>query len=154
MKLKVHHDLGLGNHALFAAMTDVTRWERQAMRKGIEVSRIDGSEALIPGAVWQITGMVRGKPRTGLLKLRILEEAETMVFDFESPMFTGVFVTKLFEMSARSTRVSLETEVRPRTLAARILLQGARLGRQKLEMRFHARSGAVLNDLVGQLRAG
>ncbi|GHC63688.1 hypothetical protein [Neogemmobacter tilapiae] len=154
MKLKAHHDLDIGNHALFAALTDATRWERAAMRKGVEVLRIDGGDELAAGAVWQVTGLVRGKLRSGQLKLRMVEEPSHLLFDFESPMFTGVFVTRLFEMSARRTRVALEVEVRPRTLAARIVLQGARLGRQKLEGRFHARAGVVLRDLVGQLRGG
>lgn len=153
MKLKTHHDLDVGNHILFAGLANPTRWERAALRKGIEVTRLDAGDGLVPGAAWQIAGMLKGKLRVGHLKLRAIEEAQMMLYDFETPMFLGVFSIRLLEMSARRTRIALEVEVRPRTLAGRIILQGARLGRQKMEKRFHQRSGIILNDLISNLRA-
>lgn len=150
MKLKTHHDLDIPIADLFRILCDTQRWERAAMRKGVEVARLDSGEGAVAGANWKASGEWRGKKRQVELTLRTLQPQTLMLFDFASESFRGVSAISLVDLSAKRTRLAIEIELKAQTLAARIMLQGAKLARQKIQRRFSQKIGTSLKDLVPQ----
>lgn len=151
MKLKTHHDLEVSTSQLFMALSDTTRWERAALRRGVEVVRQDGGTGLVGGAKWHAKGSWRGKAREVDITLREVAPPHSMAFDFESGLFAGTAVIQLVDLSIRRTRVSLELELKPKTLAARILLQGAKLRKQSIQRRFSQKIGTTLSEMGSRL---
>jgi hypothetical protein len=58
----------------------------------------------------------------------------------------------LLELGKRRTRLTVVTEIRPRTLAARLFLQSLKLARSRITRRYQARI-ALVGGMVAQRMA-
>ncbi len=71
MKFKSKEDLDAPIEKVFELLADFERHERSALRRGIEVSRVDSLKAPGVGARWDAQFRFRGKPRRQRSKLSI-----------------------------------------------------------------------------------
>jgi uncharacterized protein YndB with AHSA1/START domain len=139
MKLTAKTDFDTPASAVYEALTDASNWEREAVRRGIDVDRPAGSPQSGIGASWRISGRYRGKQRKLLLRTARLVPGEVIEYSFESPSANGSIILEITALSARRSRLRLAIDVRPKTLAARLFLNTIRLAKGRVEGKLEAR---------------
>lgn len=153
MKLSTREDIEAPLDVVFADFADTDAWERAVLRRGAEITRVDRLGAFGPGMAWVVTFAYRGKPRKVTVKLAEVEAPNMLGFQFSAASFEGTFSLEFMALSARRTRVAFATEIKPRTLAARLLLQSAKLAKGKVERRFETRIAQLCNEIEERHRA-
>jgi len=139
MRFTTHEDVEAPIEFVFAKLSDFDAFERQGLRQGVEITRLDTLTAPGVGAIWDARVMIRGKQR------RI--NAEVMDFDAPAMMalcaisdgFAADFRVDLVGLSRKRTRIGIDLDIKPKTLTARLLLQSARLTKNSLTKRFKRR---------------
>jgi hypothetical protein len=153
MKLSTREDIEAPVSFVYAALSDFETWERAALRRGADVSRIDSTPKPAPGMGWKVTFPYRGKQRKVEIKLAKLLEPQELGFEATSAPLNGALVIELVEMSAKRTRVSVASTFKPNTLAARLFIQSLRLAKAKLSRRFELRVAQLAADIEDRYRA-
>lgn len=143
MKLSAREDVGAPAAAVFAALRDYEIFERAAARRGAEVQRT-GTAAK---PQWAVAFDFRGKRRRLTITQTACVPPERLAFRGGGKLFEGDLVIDVIALSPRRSRVSLALEVRPLTLAARILLQSAQLARGRILRRFQKRTTELAQHL-------
>ncbi len=151
MKLSTRQDIDAPAADVFSVLSDTARWERAALRRGAEVQRLDGGQALADGASWKVRAEFRGKTREVTLNLIKAKEPDNITFAADANLFAGEITVDLIALSARQTRVTVGVEVKPKTLPARIMLQSAKLAKGSMQNRFSKRVGQILGEIGSRL---
>jgi carbon monoxide dehydrogenase subunit G len=136
MKLNAREDVEVPIAQVWAILTDYEAFERAAMRRGAEVQRTGAAGG--PGA-WTVSFMFRGKRRTLAIRQTRADAPQALAFGAEGRNIEGTVVIELLELGPRRTRMMVATEVRPRTLAARLFLQSVKLARTRVVKRYQTR---------------
>lgn len=147
MKLATKKDIEAPIAMVWASLSDHEAWERAAMRRGVDVSRTDALRSSGAGMSWHARFDYRGKSRKADLTLSEMSEPGLLGFTLVSDAIEIVSRVELIEMSAKRTRMHVTSEVKPRSLGARLFLQSLRLARAKVDRKFDARVGQLANDL-------
>ena len=153
MKLTSRQDIEASADQVFEVLADFDGWERAALRRGADVTRIDALRNPGPGMEWRARFKARGKQREVTLRLTRMDAPSHLAFSFESALVDGTVTVDVFEMAASRSRLHLALDVKPRTLAARLMVQSLRLARNKVERRFDNRVAALANDIEARIRA-
>lgn len=151
MKLSGRTDIAAPIAHVFASITDFEDWERSAMRRGADVHRTDKLRQPAPGMTWQARFAWRGKERQLRVRLTTLEPARRMALEFDAPSVEGWMAVELVELAARRTRLIMQVEMKPRTLAARLFVQSMKLAKGRVQKRFDARLDAIARDIEQRL---
>lgn len=147
MRISVHEDIAAPAPLVFAEASDFASLERQALRRGAEVQRLDRLPAPGPGAAWRLAFPFRGRQR--VLELHVTRHAPptALAARVEGGGLLGLATADLLALSRGTTRVTLTLEVEGTTLASRLLAQSLRLGRGGIERRAEARLKAWARDV-------
>lgn len=132
MKFSTREDIEAPIGKVWAVVTDYDSFELAAMRRGVEVSRQQGGA--LPA--WAAAFTFKGKRRQIALRLERAEEPGLLAFAGEGRMVEGNLLVELVELGPRRTRMTVTTEVRPLTLAARLFLQSVKLARGRAVKRY------------------
>jgi hypothetical protein len=149
MKLTAKTDLDIPAAAVFARLTDHAAWEREAVRRGIEVERPADMPLSGIGAGWRIRAPYRGKMRKLLIRIEDMVQDQRLGFKIDSPSAEADAVVEVLMLSPRRTRLRVMVDVRPKTLAARLFLNTIRLAKGRVQSRFEqrlARLGQHIKD--------
>lgn len=147
MQLAVWHDVEAPIDAVFDLLAEYERFERHAIRRGVEVQRVGRATPVAEGMTWETVFTVRGRPRHVQVVLRRFEPPSLMRFEATGKGVNGETVIELRALSPRRTRLSVGLSLSAKTLPARLLLQSLKLGRERLRRRFQAR----LEELSGNI---
>lgn len=157
MKLSGRTDIGAPIAFVFFSLADFEDWERSAMRRGADVHRTDKLRAPAPGMAWQARFAWRGKERQLRVKLATLTPPNRLVVEFDGPSVEGTISIELVELAVKRTRMLMQAEMKPRTLAARLFVQSMKLAKGRVQKRFDARLDSMARDIEqrfgGQLRS-
>lgn len=139
MKFSGRTDIEAPVDYVFAVLTDFDYWERAAMRRGADVSRTDKLKAPGPGMSWHLRFGWRGKERQLHMKLVTLDRPNLIVFTGDGPSVNVGITCELLQLSAKRCRMIVQSEVKPKTLAARLFIQSLKLVRGKAMKRYETR---------------
>ena len=139
MKFAAREDIEAPAEFVFDTLTDFEHFERAALRRGAGVVRKDGAK----GPAWQLAFAWRGKRREAVLRLEETARPSAMRFGFGSRVIDGESRVELIALGPKRTRMSVSTEVRPRTLPARLFLQSLKLARARVLGRYRNRVGQL-----------
>ena len=153
MKLTTRQDIEAPLDFVHAKLTDVDQFERMAMRRGAEVERTDWIRNLGPGMAWKVRFSYRRRQRVVQVRLTELEPGAHVAWAFDSATVDGTARVELVALSPRRTRMTIQTEVRPRTLAARLMVQSMRLAKGRVQKKLDTASGQLANLIEDQFRA-
>lgn len=151
MKFSTREDIDAPIDAVFAALADFDYWERAGMRRGAEVSRSDKQTKTGPGMGWNVRFRYRGRDRALAIRLTELDKPSRLAFSGDSKPVNGTMVIDLLELSPRRTRVNISTEIKPKTLGARLVIQSLKLAKAKMDRRYQTRVTAFCKDIEGRL---
>jgi hypothetical protein len=152
MKLNTREDIEAPLDFVYAALSDFEAWERAGLRRGADVTRTDKTGAAAPGASWLVVFTYRGKLRKLAIRLTEMVPSARLAFTAQSPVVEGGMEIDLVALSAKRTRVTIGTEVRARTLAARLVLQSLKLAKGKVKKRYDTRIGQMCNEIENRYR--
>jgi hypothetical protein len=149
MKLTAKTDLEVPAAAVFASLIDHPAWEREAIRNGVEIERPAGTPATGVGAEWRIRGHFRGKPRKVQVKIEEMTQDQRIALGLDSPSIEGTTRLEIMVLSPRRSRMRVDLEIKPKTLAARLFINTMRLAKGRVQARFEkglGRLGARIKD--------
>lgn len=152
MQLTAKEDIEGPIDRVFALISDFDAYERAALRRGADVARTDTLRAPGVGMTWQAKFTLRGRPREVTLQLAALDAPNGYRIDFASAGLDGDLAVDLLAMSRNRTRMTLVMELRPKTLAARLMVQSLKLARGNITKRFALRVADFAKDLETRLR--
>lgn len=144
MKFSTRLDRDLPADQLFDAISDLQRIERLLMRRGVQVQRIDPGEPAAAEYGWDLTFDWRGKERRLQLIPTQLDRPERISMRGSSESLDLALDVTVVALSRQRSRLIFETEIRPRNMRARLMIQTAKLGKAQLDRRFERR----IQDLV------
>ena len=135
MKLVAREDIELPIAEVWTLLHDYDSFERAALRRGADVQRAETQGR----PSWKVAFTFRGRRRKVAVRLDRDEQPGVMAFSGEGKALEGNVTLELVELGPRRTRMTVASEVRPRTLAARLFLQSARLARSRIVKRYQSR---------------
>ncbi|MCB2130361.1 MAG: SRPBCC family protein [Rhodobacteraceae bacterium] len=136
MKFSTKEDIEAPAEVVFDALSDFPRFERAAMRRGAEVTRIDRLAGADAGLSWSVRFPLRGRVRRLVCDLKNSDRPNAMLVGAESSGFSADLTLTLLALSRSRTRLGVELEIKPKGLSSRLMLQTARLGKANLSRRF------------------
>lgn len=140
MKLSAREDIAAPMAHVFEAVTDIAALERAALRRGIDVVRVDGGGGPPGvGAAWDLGFDYRGARRRARTEITGWNPGEQVLFVAEGEGVRAMGEIDLTALAKARTRLVVGLDLRPETLRARLLLQSFRLARTALLARFRDR---------------
>lgn len=136
----------------FEAFSDFDGFERQGKRMGAVVDRVDDLTRAGCGMMWRIKADYRGKPRKIDLELVDFQPSSFLEIKAISAGFDGGFQVELVSLSPSRTRATVEFNINPTSLSARLVLQSARLAKSSLTNRFRSRVNSFCDTIEDDFR--
>jgi hypothetical protein len=148
MKLTSREDIEAAIDAVHEVLMDFDHFERAALRRGAEVTRneINGKP------VWETSFTFRQKLRRATVVLERHDPPSSLMFTFVAQRFEGEVLVDLVTLGPRRTRMNTTLELRPKNLAARLLLHSLKLARGRILRRYRKRIGQLVHAI--EERAG
>lgn len=147
MQFKGREDIEAQIDRVFAEITDFTRFERSAMRRGADVQRTDTLTEPGVGMTWQARFKLRGRMRDLSLRLSEYDPPNGIVVVAEAATVEAVMRVDLVSLSRARTRLGVDLEITPRNLAGRLMVQSMKLGKSSLTKRFRLRLAEYAMDV-------
>jgi len=149
MKFSGREDISAPSAVVFQQLTDYDTHERAAMRRGVQVRRIDGLAETGIGMTWSTKVRFRGRARHMTVELIEIINDEILVYRLDGSGLAGTFSLDLLALSPRKTRVAVALEFKPKNLTGRLLMQSLRILKPNLNRRFQARIRETARVLSG-----
>ena len=139
MQFSTREDIEAPIDYVFGVVSDFEGFQRQAMRRGAEVARCDSLSAPGTGMSWEAAFPFRGKRRE--IEIEMVEYAPPNRLVFVSRMtgMGGVMTVERLALWRGRTRLEMSIELKPLSLAAKLLVQSMKLARGSLNKRFKVR---------------
>lgn len=152
MQLTAKEDIEAPLDSVFAAITDFDVIERQAMRRSVQIRRKDSLAEPGTGMSWHVTFGFRGKQRESDITMTEYMPPERLVFLSVTGGLEVATVIELVALSRTRTRISLTSDLMPKTLSARLLVQSLKLAKGGIEKRFRKRMAGFAKDFEDKLK--
>lgn len=150
MKFSAREDIEAPIDHVFQIVTDFDAFERQALRRGADVKRLDQGPYTV-GSAWDVSFTFRGKERR--LKATLTRmEPQGLLIDAVSPNLEGNSVIELVPLSPARTRLAVSIEMKAKTLTARLMLQSLKLAKASLNQRFKKRVADFAEDIEARYK--
>ncbi len=155
MKFSTRQDIQAPIEFVFERASDFSSFERQAMRRGIEIERENGADGPpAPGLRWNARFDWRGKPRRLKAELTGFDAPERILIQSVVGGIEADFEMQFLALSRNRTRVIVGLELAPRTITARLLVQSMKLAKNRLNERFARRVAKFARELEKHPAAG
>jgi len=139
MKLAAKTDLEAPASFVYAVLADHAAWEREALRRGVEVERPADMPLSGVGAGWNLRFRFRGRQRKVRLRIDDMILEQHITVSFEGQSIEGNSTLEVLGLSPRRTRLRVVIEVKPKTIAARIFINTLRLAKGRVQARLEKR---------------
>lgn len=147
MKFSTKEDIEAPIDYVFARVTDFNGFERQALRRGADIKRIDEGVQPTVGAAWQVAFKFRGKDRKMKATIAQMDVPTVLQIDTAANGITGESLIELVALSRNRTRLSVTMDLSPQSLTARLLLQSLKLAKNNLTRKFKMRITDFAEDV-------
>ncbi|MBI1170848.1 SRPBCC family protein [bacterium] len=152
MKLAAKYDIEAPADFVYRELSDFDAWERMALRRGAEVTRVDTLAKPGPGLEWLVSFKFRAKYRSLRIRLTEARAASHMTVTLQAGLADGVITIDLMDLATTRTRVDVRLEVKPKTFAARLYMQTLRLSRKKVEATYSQRVAQLAVEMEDRYR--
>lgn len=152
MQFATKEDIDAPIGDVFREVSNFAVIERMALRRGVEVRRLDDLPFPGAGAAWEARFRARGRKRTAHLEITEFTAPESLTCLTKVGGISATLVVTLIALSRNRTRISLATDLRASDLSSRLLLQSLKLARGTLTRRYHLRVAEYARDLQARLK--
>lgn len=154
MNLTAHKDIDAPINYVFQRISNFEAYERQALRRGAEVSRVDGNGPVTVGSAWHVNFTFRGKPRSMIATIAEITAPEHVRIMTDAKGLDAITKMNLVALSPKATRVTVSIDLSPKSLAARLLVQSMKLAKGRLKKRFTGRLDTLMGGFAADYRRG
>lgn len=154
MQFSAREDIEAPINSVFAMVADFDRFERMAMRRGVDVRRVTSDFPPQAGTTWDTEFKLRGKPRQMMVVMTDCESPAQMRFEANSKGMAGITTVDLLALSQRRTRLSVDMSLTAKSLPARLLLQSMKLGQARFRKQFQLRLAEFARELEQRYKHG
>ncbi len=147
MKFSTRRDLDASAADIFDRVSDFPQIEHLLLRRGVSVRRLDPAQPAGPGAGWVLGFDWRARARELRLEVARLDRPERVGLSGMSDAFDILIDMTVVALGRVRSRLIFETEIRPRNMRARLMLQTARLGKGQLDRKFAQRIDRFVAEL-------
>ncbi len=147
MELTGREDVDIPIAQAFDLLTDVEVYERSALRRGAEVTRVDSLARPGVGAKWEVSFQFRGKARELDLEMTGFDAPNEVEMKAILQGLETDIKIELVALSRTRTRIQFWSGMRANSLSARLLLQSLKLARSSLNKRMAKRMATLRDDL-------
>ena len=139
MKFSTREDIDAPVETVFEAVTDFDGFERQILRRGIDLTRDESCPPDVTGARWNARIEWRGRAQDLEAELVSIEANEGYAIESRTGGIICMGVIDLVSLSKARTRMFVSLDLKPTTLSSRLFIQSLRLAKGSLNRRFKAR---------------
>jgi uncharacterized protein YndB with AHSA1/START domain len=139
MKFSSREDIDAPIETVFTAVTDFESFERQMLRRGIDVARDETCPPPNPGARWEAAFDWRHRRQDVKAVLVSVEAGTGYSIESQSGGITALAVVDLVALSKSRTRLFVSLDLKPSNLQSRLFIQTLKLTKSALTRRFKAR---------------
>lgn len=139
MRFTSKEDIRAPIEFVFDQITDFATYEAQAVQRGIRVRRVDDLQTQGAGMRWIAEGRVRGKMREFDIEVISFDPPNGMMLASAVGGLRGTAFIDLVPLSRNLTRLSVDIDLKPSTISARLVLQSLRLAKRSITKRFKLR---------------
>lgn len=150
MKFSTEQIVAAPMDVLFVALTDFSRFERQAITAGAEVHRTDSMTQPGVGMGWRARFDLRGRPRDVTAELVRMDDPGMLLFEGRMSGLIGDLGFKLTPLGPNETRLEAELNLRARSITAKLILQSLKLARSNVAQGFRKRVKAFCKQSEAQ----
>jgi hypothetical protein len=154
MKFSSRTDIAAPIEFVFDQLADFAGFERAALRRGVELKRLDTLAQPGPGMSWDIGFRMRGKRRQIITDIRRYDRPKLLEYAGASTSFEMLLELQLTQVAPGRTRLQAGFEVKPRTLAGRLMVQSAKIGRKRLERKYAERIATFGREIERRAAGG
>lgn len=147
MKLVAREDIQASASDIWSALIDFDRLEGVARGRGVKVVRT----ATEPLPKWDLEFRFREKLRQAEVTVNSLEEPIRLTIYALGRSLEGHVCIDLQILGPNRTRMSVETEVKARSLSARMFLQSLKLAKGRINQRYQATASRMVGYLERQV---
>lgn len=147
MKFSTRQDIEAPIDFVFHRATDFNGFERQALRRGVDIERADDRADIGTGMTWNAAFSFRGKHRKVRAELADYDPPNAMMIESNSGGVAAHFDVEFLPLSRNRTRIKVGLELAPKTMSARLLIQSLRFAKKSLNKRFAARIDQFRKDV-------
>jgi len=116
MKFSTREDIEAPADFVFGAVSDFAAFERQALRRGADVRRVDQGPVVV-GSAWDIAFQFRNKDRRMRATVTTLDAPNALVVDSVASGIDGITKVELVALSPKRTRIAVSIELSAKKLA-------------------------------------
>lgn len=139
MKFSTREDIDAPISTVFAAISDFDHFERQVLRRGADVKRIDKLDGPCVGMRWKTRATIRGRKRDIDSELTEFTPESKLCLSSQVGGVDSALVLELLALSSRRTRLRVALDLTPTNLSARLFVQSLKLAKASLQKRFEDR---------------
>ncbi|WP_299963153.1 SRPBCC family protein [uncultured Roseobacter sp.] len=147
MKFSSRETMEMPIEAAFALLSDFSDVEERLQRRGAHIARTDDLTGPCRGMTWCAEFALHGRQRAVDVTLSIFDPTKQMRFDLASDGLEGEADLRLAAITEAQTQLTLEIELRPRTIAARILMKSLKLAKTQLDQRLQDRVAGYIREI-------
>ena len=139
MKLSTREDIEAPIAKVYDAVTDFDSFERQMLRRGIDVARDERCPPPNTGARWQARVKWRKRQHDVDAELVSVDPGNGYAIESRSAGIICMAVVDLVALSKSRTRLLVSLDLKPTTLSSRLFVQTLKLTKGSLMRRFKQR---------------
>ena len=146
MKFETIEDIDAPREFSFARFTDYIRYEALARSYGADLRRVGGFSEISEGCTWRGSVPIQGRTRGVEAVVSSYSPSDYARIDTTVGGMNVVFEMRFEELAGERTKLIAVTELQARTLAARLVIQSAKLARKRVQARITSRIVALANE--------
>jgi hypothetical protein len=154
MNFTTHKDIEAPIEYVFQKVANFDGYERQALRRGAQVARVDDAGPVRVGSAWDVAFIFRGKDRKLRATIVNLAVPQRLEIDTAATGLNSVTGVDLVALSPQTTRVSVTVNLIAKSLSARLLLQSLKLAKGNLNKRFSRRVAEQVGSVADDYKRG
>ncbi|MDD9920933.1 MAG: SRPBCC family protein [Boseongicola sp.] len=139
MKFSTREDIEAPLSTVYEAVTDFDGFERQLLRRGVDIAHDESCPPPNLGAVWQATAKWRNRAYDVDAELISIDPDNGYAVESRVGGVECLAVVDLVPLSKSRTRLLVSAELKPTTLSSRLLIQSLKLTKGSLTKRFKKR---------------
>ena len=149
MKLSTREDIEAPIDTVYGAVTDFDGFERQLLRRGVDVTRDETQPTDVPGVKWNARFQWRGRAQDLNAELVSIEAQQGYAIESRTSGIVCMSVVDLVPLSKSRTRLFVSLDLRPTTLSSRLFVQSLKLAKGSLGRKFKARVAEFASGIAG-----
>lgn len=151
MEFSTKEDIEAPIEEVFDQVSDFEALERAAMQRGASVTRHGAGQPGV-GTAWEVRFDFRGRTRNVRMEITEYDPPNRILCESVADGLEVRMTVELIAMSRSRTRMSLDAQLHPTTLSARLLVQSLKLARSKINRRIHLRVADYARHMEERLR--